>query len=53
MIFTENQQDIADKIDSDVSKSTWKEWKWQTGHRIKTIDSLEKTLDINYLKRRK
>ncbi|RZB32095.1 MAG: lysine 2,3-aminomutase [Desulfobacteraceae bacterium Eth-SRB1] len=53
MIFTENQQDIAEKIDSDVSKSTWKEWKWQTSHRIKTIDALEKVLDVNLHKEKK
>jgi lysine 2,3-aminomutase len=53
MIFTENQQDIAEKIDSDVSKSIWKEWKWQTRHRIKTIDGLEKVLDVNLSEEKK
>jgi lysine 2,3-aminomutase len=46
MIFTENQQNVAEKVDSDVSKSTWRDWRWQTKHRIKTIDVLEKVLDV-------
>lgn len=53
MIYTENQQEIAEQIDSDVSKSNWKDWKWQMKHRITTLDDVIKLLDLNFTKEKK
>ncbi len=48
MIFTQHQQEIAKKIDFNVSKSNWKNWKWQVKHRIRSLDVLESLLDIRF-----
>ena len=44
MIFTQSQKEIAKKLDSDASKSNWKDWKWQTKHRITSMKTLEALL---------
>lgn len=46
MIFNQHQQDIAEKMDIDVSRSNWKDWKWQIRHCVKSFDLLESLLDI-------
>ena len=46
MSFTKNQQKIAEKIDSTVSKSNWKDWKWQTKHRIRSLEVFESILNV-------
>ena len=46
MIFNKHQQDIAEKMDLNVSKSNWKDWKWQIKHCVKSIDLLESLLEI-------
>jgi lysine 2,3-aminomutase len=46
MIYNKHQQKIAEKIDFNMSISYWKDWKWQTKHRIKSIDALESLLEI-------
>lgn len=48
MIFTQHQQEIAEKIDYNVSKSNWKNWKWQVKHRIRSLDVLESLLGIKF-----
>jgi len=48
MQFTKKQQKIAEKIDLDVSRSNWKDWKWQTKHRIKSLDVLESLLNVKF-----
>ena len=40
------QQEIAEKIDSNVSHSHWKDWRWQTRHRIRDIETIEELLEI-------
>lgn len=35
-------------MDLDVSKSNWKNWKWQISHCIKSINFLESSLDIKF-----
>jgi len=45
MIYTKNQEEIAQRIDANVSKSNWKNWQWQAKHCIKSIDVLESVLD--------
>ena len=46
MIFNPIQQDIANKIDDSTVKSMWQDWKWQLKHSIKSLDDVEKLLDI-------
>lgn len=53
MIYTKHQQEIAEKIDLDISKSNWKDWKWQTRHRVKSMDVLESLLNIKFTKEKK
>ena len=53
MIFTENQQEIAEKIDSDVSKSNWKDWKWQIKHRITALNDVERLLELSFTEEKK
>ncbi|MCI5132914.1 MAG: KamA family radical SAM protein, partial [Candidatus Electrothrix sp. EH2] len=47
MIYTENQQDIAERIDTDVSEKIWKDWKWQVKNRIRSLQQLEDFLDLD------
>ncbi|MCI5163488.1 MAG: lysine 2,3-aminomutase, partial [Candidatus Electrothrix sp. AX5] len=47
MIYTENQQEIAERIDEDVSKTLWKDWKWQVKNRIRSLHQLEDFLDLD------
>lgn len=50
MIFTKNQQKLAKKIDSDVSRSNWRNWKWQLKHRITLPDDVARLLELNFSK---
>jgi lysine 2,3-aminomutase len=47
MIYTENQQEIAERIDADVSEVLWKDWKWQVKNRIRSLRQLEDFLDLD------
>jgi len=47
-IFNENQQEIAEIIDSDVLKHNWKDWKWQMKHLIRDIDTFQKVTGIEF-----
>lgn len=47
-IFTQKQQHIAEKIDSDITRSNWKDWKWHIKHVIREISTVEKILNIVY-----
>ncbi|XOF33226.1 MAG: lysine 2,3-aminomutase [Candidatus Electrothrix sp. YB6] len=47
MIYTENQQEIAERIDADVSSAIWKDWKWQVKHRIRSLRQLEDFLNMD------
>lgn len=41
IIFTDHQQKIARKIESNSILKNWKDWKWQLGNAIKSIESFE------------
>lgn len=47
-IFTQKQQHIAEKIDSDITRSNWKDWKWHIKHVIREISTVKKILNIVY-----
>lgn len=40
-IFTDKQQEIAERVDSKAVKNNWRDWRWQHSHAIKTIDEFE------------
>ncbi|MDD4801727.1 MAG: lysine 2,3-aminomutase [Syntrophomonas sp.] len=47
-IYDDKQQEIAEKISSDVKLSNWTDWKWQLKHSIRNIDTFEKLLGIQF-----
>lgn len=48
MIFNENQQELAERINTDASLKNWKDWKWQNKHRITSLSEVEKLLEIKF-----
>ncbi|MDX9714245.1 MAG: lysine 2,3-aminomutase [Dissulfurispiraceae bacterium] len=48
MIFTENEQKIMDNIGSDVPDSKWRDWRWQTANKIRSLDAVESMLGITF-----
>ncbi len=47
-IYNERQKKLAEKIDSEVIKKNWKDWKWQMKHLIKDIDTFQKVTGIDF-----
>jgi lysine 2,3-aminomutase len=47
-IYSQNQQEIAEKIDPDTLISQWKDWQWQIQHAIKDIPTFESLLRIAF-----
>ncbi len=47
-IYTDNQQTLAKKIDAEVVKSKWKDWRWQRKHVITTIKDFEYLTGIKF-----
>ncbi|MBN2588741.1 MAG: lysine 2,3-aminomutase [Sedimentisphaerales bacterium] len=41
-----NRKHIIEKIDSDVTASHWRNWKWQIKHCIRDLDTFQKLLGI-------
>lgn len=48
MAYTENQQFIADRINTQLAESRWKDWRWQLKNSIKTVQTFEKLLNIKF-----
>ena len=48
MIYTSTQKEIARKIGSDLGISSWRNWKWQFKHTIKSIDKFEYLTGITF-----
>ncbi|ACV67988.1 lysine 2,3-aminomutase [Desulfohalobium retbaense] len=47
-IYSEQQQEIAEKISPTATKSNWTDWKWQLRHSISDLATVEKLLDIEF-----
>ncbi len=47
-IFTDKQQEIAERVDSSAVKSNWRDWRWQHRHAIKTIEDFEHFSGITF-----
>ena len=48
MIFNSSQKELASKIDGGLTKSGWKDWKWQLRHTIRSIDKFEHLTGIRF-----
>ncbi len=48
VIFSENQQAIANRIDADTAIDRWKDWRWQVRHAITDIPTFERLLGIAF-----
>jgi lysine 2,3-aminomutase len=47
-IYTKNQQKIAHKIEEESTESSWRSWKWQVKHTIRSIDKFEWITGIKF-----
>ncbi|KIH76437.1 L-lysine 2,3-aminomutase [Geoalkalibacter ferrihydriticus] len=47
-IYSQNQQDIARRINVDSAQSNWQDWKWQLKHSVSSIDTFENLLEIRF-----
>jgi lysine 2,3-aminomutase len=50
VIYTENQQHIAEQIEKGINISKWTDWKWHLKHLITELNTLEKLLGVNFSK---
>jgi lysine 2,3-aminomutase len=48
MIYNNLQQEIASKIEENLGISSWKNWKWQLKHSIKSLDQFEYLTGIKF-----
>ena len=48
MAFSEAEQQIIDRFDTEVSQQRWRDWRWQLKHCIKDIDTFEKLLGYSF-----
>jgi len=48
MIFDNTQQAIANRIDDEPRISSWKDWRWQMKHSIKSVDKFEQLTGIKF-----
>ncbi len=53
MIYNHLQQEIAKKIEEDLGISSWKNWKWQLKHSIKSLDQFEYLTGIKFNEKEK
>ncbi|EHQ35241.1 lysine 2,3-aminomutase [Methanoplanus limicola] len=47
-VYSENQEKMGRIIDAKVTKSKWKDWKWQIAHSIKDLDTFEKVTGVKF-----
>ncbi|MBR9977821.1 MAG: lysine 2,3-aminomutase [Bacteroidetes bacterium] len=47
-VFSNRQQDIAQKIQESAVIENWKDWRWQMRHAIKDISSFEYLLGVEF-----
>ena len=48
MIYNESQQELAEKIESGLNRSGWKDWRWQLKHAIRSLDKFEHLTGIRF-----
>lgn len=47
-IFNERQRNLASKIDNDIVKSKWKNWKWQINNSIRDLNTFQNLLGVKF-----
>ncbi|MBE0644643.1 MAG: KamA family radical SAM protein, partial [Bacteroidetes bacterium] len=47
-MFNIRQQDIAEKIESNVALANWKDWRWQLRHAVSDIATFEHLLGVDF-----
>ena len=47
-IYSSHQKEIAEKIEDNVIKSRWKDWRWQLKHSIRDIQTLQNLMGIRF-----
>ena len=48
MIFNAVQQELGNRLEDDISISSWKDWKWQMKHSIRSLDKFEYLTGIKF-----
>jgi len=48
MIFNAIQQELGSRLDEDLSISSWKDWRWQLKHSIRSLDQFEYLTNIKF-----
>lgn len=46
--FSKHRQEIAKKLDKNITSEKWFDWKWQVKHSIKDIDTFEMLTGIHF-----
>jgi lysine 2,3-aminomutase len=47
-ICNEHQQEVAETLRQETSKSDWTDWKWHIRHSIKTVADFERVLGVSF-----
>jgi lysine 2,3-aminomutase len=47
-IFNTIQQELGNRLEEDISISSWKDWKWQLRHSIRSLDKFEHVTGIRF-----
>ncbi|BDQ35049.1 lysine 2,3-aminomutase [Pseudodesulfovibrio portus] len=47
-IFNEHQQEVAETLRRETSKSDWTDWKWHIRHSVKSVDDFERVLGVSF-----
>jgi len=48
MIFNAVQQELGNRLEEDIGISSWKDWKWQLKHSIRSLDKFEYLTGIRF-----
>lgn len=52
-IFTKHQQELAENIGENASRSDWTDWKWHIRNSIQNAEDFERVLGINFTDKEK
>jgi len=47
-IFNAIQQELGNRLEKDINVSSWKDWKWQIKHSIRSLDKFEYVTGIRF-----
>lgn len=52
-IFNTIQQELGNRLEEDISISSWKDWKWQIRHAIRSLEKFEHVTGITFERERR